>query len=106
MTVPDASAISTSEPRSWDVAELATLDDHIVAMLNASSNLRRVAVLGSAESHFLGGIRMVCQRHPGSGEMTFRELRRHARLPHEPGDVVPAPDDPRELGRSSDRCEP
>lgn len=90
--------------QSWaDVDGLSSIEDHVDAMLAADSNLRRLAVLGSVQARYLGGIRLVCQRHPG-GAMSFAELRRHAAtLPHEPGDVTVAPDDPRELGRSSDR---
>lgn len=89
--------------QSWaDVEDLSSIEDHADAMITADSATRRVMVLGSAERHFFGGIRLICTRHSG-GSMTFRELRRHAaQHPHEPGDVLVAPDDPRELGRSSD----
>lgn len=89
--------------QTWaDVEDLSTIEDHAEAMATADSAPRRLAVLGSAEKHYLGGIRLVCQRHPG-GAMTFRELRRHcAKHTHEAGDLIVAPDDPRELGRSSD----
>lgn len=94
---------AVSDVHAWmDVESLSSIDDHIDAMITADSNLRRIAVLGSAQAHYLGGIRLVCQRHPG-GELNFAALRRHvAKCAHEPGDVVPAPDDPRELGRASD----
>lgn len=92
--------------QSWaDVENLSSIDDHIDAMLTAGSALRRLAVLGSAQARYLGGIRLVCQRHPG-GSMTFAELRRHVtKRPHSTGDVVVAPDDPRELGRASDHSD-
>lgn len=95
-----------SAVQQWaDVESLSSIEDHADAMITATSSVRRTIVLGSAEAHYLGGIRLVCQRHPG-GTMTFRELRRHAaKHPHEPGDVVAAPDDPRDLGRAGERTE-
>jgi hypothetical protein len=95
-----------SAVQSWaDVEDLSSIEDHIDAMLTATTSIRRIAVLGSAQAHYLGGIRLVCLRHPG-GSMSFAELRRHAaKVAHEPGDVTVAPDDPRELGRSSERCD-
>lgn len=89
--------------QSWaDVEDLSSIEDHAEAMITAASGVRRAIVLGSAERHYFGGIRLVCNRHPG-GSMTFRELRRHAaKYSHELGDVEVAPDDPRERGRASD----
>lgn len=89
--------------QTWaDVEDLSSIEDHANAMATADSAPRRLAVLGSAEAHYLGGIRLVCQRHAG-GTMNFRELRRHcAKHPHEAGDIITAATDPRELGRSSD----
>jgi hypothetical protein len=86
-----------------DVEDLSSIEDHVDAMLTADSGIRRTMVLGSAEAHYLGGIRLVCKRHPG-GTMNLRELRRHAaNLEHQAGDVVAAEDDPRELGRVGER---
>lgn len=92
-------------PRSWDdVTDLASIEDHIEAMVTADSAIRRVMVLGSAQKHYLGGIRLLCSRHPHSGEMTFAELRRHtAKHAHEPGDVTPAGENPQDFARTGDR---
>lgn len=82
--------------------DLVYAEDHADAMIAATSASERAAVLASVERRHLGGIRVTCTRHGGS--YSFAELRGHLlveryRGTHEPGDVVPADDDPRELGR-------
>jgi hypothetical protein len=88
---------------SWaevDVEDLSTVFDHIDAMLAARTTVRRLLVLASAEERRLGGERMVCHAHPASGEMSFRELRRHCvKYDHTEGDVEAVPTEHRELGR-------
>lgn len=76
------------------------LEDHIAAMIEATSPAEATVVLASAESKYLYGQRVYCRAH--QVEMAFPELLRHTRMHHAPGDVVPADPDPRELGRGGE----
>lgn len=82
--------------------DLVYAEDHADAMILADSPSARAGVLASVEQRHLGGVRLTCTRH--GGVYTFAELRGHVidrryQGDHQPGDVVPADADPRELGR-------
>lgn len=93
--------------QAWaDVEDLSSIEDHANALVTADSTVRRLVVLNAAEERGYGGIRLLCLAHPSTGDMSFRELRRHAiKFDHTDGDVVRAPGDARELGRASDHDE-
>jgi hypothetical protein len=77
------------------------IEDHVNAMLEATTASQRVAVLRSAITRHLRGQRLLCQRH--ELVLTIDELVNHvAAAEHEAGDIVPAPADPREAGRGGE----